>query len=161
MTPGLVRNENTRDQAVQELQRTVQAELERTATTQGRLQQGLQLWNTSLFTDRFVIETQSGVVVGTDLPDVTLSTLDLLPHLRGYKQFLEELSRFNTVGKLRNLRLTVSQVTETLDDVCHGSGLPGHRISPLNLFNGPKGTAHYAGITVTAQHRINVRDHRL
>jgi len=42
--------------------------------------------------------------------------MDLLPHLRGYKRFLEELARFNTVGKLRNLRLTVSQVTEPLDD---------------------------------------------
>ncbi len=116
LAPGLVRDENTRDRAVQELQRTVQAELERTATIQGRLQQGMQLWNTSLFTDRFTIESQSGVVARTDLPDVTLSTLDLLPHLRGYKQFLEELSRFNTVGKLRNLRLTVEQITDALDD---------------------------------------------
>jgi hypothetical protein len=116
LSPGLVRDENTRDRAVQELQRVVGAELERTATLQGHLQQGVQLWNTSLFTDRFTIEVQSGVVVGTDLPAVTLSITDLLPHLRGYKQFLEELSRFNTVGKLRNLRLTVDQVTEALAD---------------------------------------------
>jgi len=116
LSPGLVRDENTRDQAVRELQRLVEAELERTATLQGRLQQGLQLWNTSLFTDRFTIEVEAGTVVSSDLPAVTLSVTDLLPYLRGYKQFLEELSRFNTVGKLRNLRLTVDQVTEALDD---------------------------------------------
>jgi len=116
LTPGLIRDENSRDQAVRELQRIVGAELDRTATIQGRLQQGLQLWNTPLFTDRFTIESQSGVVTRSDLPAVTLSTMDLLPHLRGYKRFLEELARFNTVGKLRNLRLTVSQVTEPLAD---------------------------------------------
>jgi hypothetical protein len=117
LAPGLVRDENTRRQAVQELQRIVGAELERTATLQGRLQQGVQLWNTSLFTDRFTIEVEAGTVVGSDLPAVTLSVTDLLPYLRGYKQFLEELSRFNTVGKLRNLRLTVNQVTEAFDDL--------------------------------------------
>ncbi|MBN1137914.1 MAG: hypothetical protein JXM73_15095, partial [Anaerolineae bacterium] len=46
---------------------------------------------------------------------VTLSSLDLLPHLRGYKGFLEELTRFNTVGRLRNLRLTVSDVSEAIE----------------------------------------------
>jgi len=116
LAPGLIRDENTRDRAVKDhLQPTVGAELERTATIQGRLQQGLQLWNTSLFTDRFTIEVQAGLVVSSDLPAVTLSVTDLLPSLRGYKQFLEELSRFNTVGKLRNLRLTVNEVTEALD----------------------------------------------
>ena len=116
LSPGLVRDENTRDRAIQELQRVVGDELERTATLQGHLQQGVQLWNTALFTDRFTVEVESGTVVSTDLPSVTLSVTELLPSLRGYKQFLEALSRFNTVGKLRNLRLTVSQVTEALDD---------------------------------------------
>ncbi len=116
LSPGLVRDENTRDRAVKELQRTVGAELERTATLQGRLQQGVQLWNNSLFTDRFTYEVEAGTVVSTDLPAVTLSVTELLPSLRGYKQFLETLNRFNTVGKLRNLRLTVGQVTEALDD---------------------------------------------
>ena len=115
LSPGLVRDENTRERAVRELQRTVGAELERTATLQGRLQQGIQLWNTSLFTDRFTVEVEAGTVVGTDLPAVTLSVTELLPALRGYKQFLETLTRFNTVGKLRNLRLTVGQVTEALE----------------------------------------------
>ncbi|MBC8449570.1 MAG: ATP-binding protein [Chloroflexi bacterium] len=118
LAPGLIRSEDekTREQAVKELQRVVGAELERTATIQGRLQQGLQLWNTPLFTDRFTIESQSGVVTRSDLPAVGLSTTDLTAHLRGYKGFLEELARFNTVGKLRNLRSTVQQITEALDD---------------------------------------------
>ena len=36
--------------------------------------------------------------------------------MRGYKEFLEELSRYNTVGRLRNLRLAVNQVTDALND---------------------------------------------
>jgi hypothetical protein len=59
---------------------------------------------------------ESGTVVSTDLPSITLSVTELLPSLRGYKQFLEALSRFNTVGKLRNLRLTISEVTDALND---------------------------------------------
>ncbi|MBI4321182.1 MAG: ATP-binding protein [Chloroflexi bacterium] len=116
LQPGLIRDENTREQAVRELQRTVQGELERTATIQGRLQQGLQLWNAPVFTDRFTIEAQSGVVVGSDLPPVTLSTTLLSSHLRGYKDFLTELSNLNTVGRLRNLRLSMPQVSDALDD---------------------------------------------
>ncbi|HUV89856.1 MAG TPA: DUF6079 family protein [Anaerolineae bacterium] len=116
LSPGLVRDENTRERAVQELQRVVGEELERTATLQGHLQQGVQLWNTPLFTDRFRLEVEAGTVVGTDLPAVSLSPAELLPSLRGYKQFLEELSRFNTVGKLRNLRLAAGQVTDAFGD---------------------------------------------
>ena len=116
LSPGLVRDENTREQAVRDLQQIVGSELERTATTQGRLQQGIQLWNAPLFTDRFTMEVQAGTVVGTDLPDVTFSITTLLPHLRGYKQYLETLSHFNTVGKLRNLRMTLQGVTDALED---------------------------------------------
>ena len=116
LSPGLVRDENTRERAVQELQRVVGEELERTATLQGHLQHGVQLWNTPLFTDRFRLEVEGGTVVGTDLPAVSLSPAELLPSLRGYKQLLEELSRFNTVGKLRNLRLAAGQVTDAFGD---------------------------------------------
>jgi len=116
LSPGLVRDENTRERGVQELQRVVGADLERTATLQGRVQQGLQLWNTPLFTDRFTVEVEVGTVVAIDLPEVTLSRTELLPAIRGYKQLLEELSRFNTVGKLRNLRLTVTEITDALQD---------------------------------------------
>lgn len=111
---GLVRDENTRDEAVRTLQRTVRSELERAAQLEGRLQSGLRLWNAPLFTDSYTIEVQAGVVMGSDQPGVTLSSLDLLPDLRGYKQFLETLSRFDTVGKLRNLRLTRAEVEEAI-----------------------------------------------
>lgn len=115
LSPGLVRDENTRRDAVQELQSIVGGELERTATLQGQLQQGVRLWNEAIFTDRFDYDVESGAVVRANLPDVSLSRTELLPSLRGYKQFLEELSRFNTVGRLRNLRMTVGQVQEVLD----------------------------------------------
>jgi hypothetical protein len=115
LPPGQVRDENTRREAVKNLQGVVGDELNRTATLQGQLQQGLQLWNETIFTDRFDYEVESGAVVRANHPDVPLSRTELLPSLRGYKEFLEALSRFNTVGKLRNLRLTVAEVQDALD----------------------------------------------
>jgi hypothetical protein len=41
--------------------------------------------------------------------------MDLLPSLRGYKQFLDELNKYTTVGKLRNLRYTPDQIQEYLE----------------------------------------------
>ncbi len=128
---GLIRDENTREQAVRELHPKVNAELERVIQLEGRLRQGVRLWNAPLFTDSYTIEIEAGVVTGTDQPAVTLSSLDLLPDLRGYKQFLETLSRFNTLGKLRNLRLARSEVEEALASgqrVARSEGL-------LNLVN--------------------------
>jgi energy-coupling factor transporter ATP-binding protein EcfA2 len=115
LPPGQVRDENTRRKAVRNLQSVVGDELEHTAMLQGQLQQGLRLWNETIFTDRFDYEVESGAVVGASHPAVSLSRAELLPHLRGYKQFLEALSRFDTLGKLRNLRMTVAQVQEALD----------------------------------------------
>jgi hypothetical protein len=62
------------------------------------------------------MEVEAGTVVATDRPDVTFSITELLPHLRGYKAFLEALGRFNTVGKLRNLRMTLQEVMDALED---------------------------------------------
>lgn len=109
---GLIRDENTRPRAVEELQRTVNAELERAAALQDRLNQGLTLWNTPVFTDRFTMVVEGGSVVASDQPKLPLSVTQLLPGIRGYKQFLEEISRINTVGKLRNLRLTSGEVAQ-------------------------------------------------
>jgi hypothetical protein len=58
---------------------------------------------------------EEGTVVGSDAPDFSLSVMDLLPGLRGYKQFLEELNKYTTVGKLRNLRYTPVQIQEYLE----------------------------------------------
>lgn len=115
LQPGLIRDENTRESAVPELQRQVHAELEMVVQLQNRLEQGAQLWNTPIFTDRLTFVVEQGTVVGSDAPDFSLSSLDLLPGLRGYKQFLEELNKFTTVGKLRNLRYTPGQIQENLE----------------------------------------------
>ena len=117
LTPGLIRDETAskREQAVRQLQDRVSSELQRAATVKGRLQQGVRLWNRLLFTDHYTIEVEAGVVTGTNRPDVTLSITELIPYLREYKGFLETLSRFNTVGKLRNLRLTREEIDDALN----------------------------------------------
>jgi len=115
LQPGLVRDENTRENAVTELQRLVHAELEMVVQLQNRLEQGAQLWNTPIFTDRLTFVVEQGTVVGSDAPDFSLSSMDLLPGLRGYKQFLEELNKYTTIGKLRNLRYTPGQIQENLE----------------------------------------------
>ena len=109
---GLIRDENTREEAIRRLQEIVQSELSATAGLEGRLHQGVHLWNGDLFTDRYTLEVESGVVVGTDASPGGLTARSLLPDLRAYKQFLEELARFNTVGRLRNLQLSLSRIEE-------------------------------------------------
>ena len=112
---GLVRDENTRETAVTELQRLVHSELEQVVLLQSKLERGAQLWNTPVFSDCITFVVDEGTVSGSDAPDFALSVTDLLPGLRGYKQFLEELSKYTTVGKLRNLRYTPGQIQESLD----------------------------------------------
>lgn len=115
LQPGLIRDENTRETAIAELQRLVHSELEQVVVLQNRLEQGAQLWNTPVFTDRLTLVVEEGTVVGSDAPDFSLSTMELLPGLRGYKQFLEELNKYTTIGKLRNLRYTPVQIQEYLE----------------------------------------------
>jgi len=112
---GLVRDENTRETAIAELQRLVHSELEQVVVLQNRLEQGAQLWNTSVFSDRLTFVVEAGTVVGSDAPEFYLSVTDLLPGLRGYKQFLEEMNKYTTVGKLRNLRYTPGQIQDYLE----------------------------------------------
>ena len=112
LQPALIRDPSTHEQAVRELQATVGRELERTVGLQGALGQGVRLWNTPVFTDNFTLESERGAVVGSNLPAVPLTSGAVQVGLRGYKAFLEKLQRFNTVGKLRNLDLTDSQVSE-------------------------------------------------
>lgn len=114
LQPGKIRDENTRDEAVRELQASVQAELNRVATVQGRIQQGIHLWNRSLFTDRRLVLEPKGRVSQEGVPEVALPHDTFNPHLRQYKGMLETLARFNTVGKLRNLRLTLLEITDAL-----------------------------------------------
>lgn len=111
LQPGRVRDETTRPQAVTDLLTAVNREQARVAELQVGLS-GLKLWNEPIFTDHFTLRGEGGAIVGSDLPDVPLTTTETQAGLRGYKAFLEELAKFNTVGKLRNLRLDLGQVAE-------------------------------------------------
>ncbi|MCL4834878.1 MAG: hypothetical protein KJZ86_20725 [Caldilineaceae bacterium] len=115
---GLLRDGNTQDQAVRALQAHVlQSELGQIVLWQGAVQGGLRLWNESLFTDRLRLESQGGQVVEhSPLPPVALSQTDLLPYLRQTKEFLEGLGRYNTPGKLRNLRTSAPEAGQALTD---------------------------------------------
>jgi energy-coupling factor transporter ATP-binding protein EcfA2 len=116
LAPGLIKDENERDNGLGDLQERVLADLNHTAALENRIQQGLNLWNEPIFTDSVGYVSESGVLTDTGRPEVTLSKAKLLPRIRGYKQFLEELSKFNTTGKLRNLRFSASQIEEAFND---------------------------------------------
>jgi hypothetical protein len=111
---GLIRDENTREEAVRKLQSTVQAELNRVAAGQGRIHQGIHLWNRSLFTDRRLVIEQDGMVSAAGDDEVRLAHDAFNPPLRQYKTMLETLTRFNSVGKLRNLRLNALEISDAL-----------------------------------------------
>ncbi len=113
---SLLRDETKRDDAVRDLQRHVQTELGRVVEWQSRVAGGLTLWNTSLFTDRLSFSVQEGFVEGTDRQPVMLSQTDLLPYLRTTKEFLEQLSRYDKAGKLRNLPLSTADADIALHD---------------------------------------------
>ena len=118
LAPGLMRDENARAEALKtHFLPLVNRELEQAATLLGQVQQGIWLWNEPLFTDRLItITEEAGTVVDITQPAVTLSSTTWLAHLRGYKRFLEELARYNTVGKLRNLRLSLKEIQDSLAD---------------------------------------------
>lgn len=114
LPPGLLHDEaqSKREEAVRKLQERVQAELQRTAMVQGRVQQGVQLWNRSVFTDRPLVIDQQGTVSATAVEGVSFPFNDLNPYLRHYKKFLEMLSRFDRPGKLRNLSLAPMEIKD-------------------------------------------------
>ena len=116
LQPGLIRDENTREEAVKQLQGKVNAQLDQMARLESRVQSGLSVWNTPVFTDRPTFTVESGTVVGSNQPDVTLSMSELSVGLRGYRKFLEELNKFNTVGKLRNLKFGPTDIKDGLAD---------------------------------------------
>lgn len=116
LPPGLIKDLNTREEAVKALQKRVQEDIKRLVELEHRIDNGLYLWNTPIFTDKYTMIVDQGVVVGSDLPNIRLSVTDLKPRIRGYKQLLEELSKFNTVGKLRNFRMSRQEVEAALED---------------------------------------------
>jgi hypothetical protein len=112
---GLLQSEATRAAAVQALQAQVQAELAQVAAWQSQVQGGLRLWNQTLLTDALEYSTRDGQLAAHGaLPPTSLARTDLLPALRQSKEFLETLARFNTPGKLRNLRLSEAEIATAL-----------------------------------------------
>jgi len=117
LQPGVIRDQNTREQAVRDhLQPKVTSELSGLVDFQHHLQNGLQLWNQPVFTDRSTMVVEAGTVVASDMPGVVLSINDLLPGLRGYNKFLAELAKVNTVGRRRKLRMTPTEIQDALAD---------------------------------------------
>lgn len=117
LPPGLIRDENKRDEAVKQLISKVNEQLERVAKLDSRVQSGVRIWNVPLFTDNPTFTVDRGTVVASDQPDVTLNSSELMAGLRGSKKFLEELSKFNTVGKLRNLKFGPSDIKNGIADL--------------------------------------------
>lgn len=112
---GLIRDENTRVQGINDLQSQVNRELQSVVELETTLRGGPQIWNATIFTDRLTMIVEEGTVVDSDAPEVRLSITELQPHLGKYKQFLELLAPFNSVGRLRNLRLTAVDIQDALD----------------------------------------------
>lgn len=117
LTPGLIRDENSRAVAVESLQKVVQADLAHIVELEDRLvRQGITLWNEPIFTDRIGYISDKGVLTSEGRPSVTLSITEVKPRLLGYKKLLEELDKFKTVGKLKNLKLTTREISDALKD---------------------------------------------
>lgn len=111
LAPGLIQDESKRAQAVEELQKKVQAQIQAIAPLEIRLQ-NLRLWNESLFTDQVAFTSESGIVVGSNAPAGAISMTDFKVALRGYKRVLEDLTHINTVGKLANLKISPADLAD-------------------------------------------------
>jgi hypothetical protein len=90
LAEGFMRDPNQREEGVRQLQQAVERELDTTVQTQRLVGQGLVLWN-------------SAVLEGAALAEVQRTLAD-------YKTFLESLRPYQTVGKLKNLRLTPDEI---------------------------------------------------
>lgn len=107
-----LRDANTREAAVVDLQTAIANEQQRVAQLEERKGQGLKVWNESIFTDNFRIRSEGGAVIGIDGAETPLTSTELESGLRNYKRALETLARYNTPGKLQNLSLTPVEVGE-------------------------------------------------
>ena len=81
----------------------------------GRITAKHTLWNAPVFNDNFQLAGEKGAITGSNLPESPLLTTQLLPDIRGYKEFIDELAKFNTPGKLQNLRLTSADIVRAND----------------------------------------------
>ena len=92
LSPGLIRDPDRHDIAIETLQRQVESEIGRVLKAQEALRQGLLLWQEP------VLEAARQAGVSKALAD--------------YKTFLEALRVFTTPGRLRNLRQSEGEVKE-------------------------------------------------
>ncbi|HBY92977.1 MAG TPA: ATPase [Chloroflexi bacterium] len=90
LSPGLIRDTERHDVAIETLQREVEAETGRVVRALETLRQGLLLWQEPVLAPG--AQAQMGEALGS------------------YKAFLESLRVFNTPGRLRNLRLTENEI---------------------------------------------------
>ncbi len=90
LAEGLIRDSNQREDGVRTLQGAVERELDRVVQIQQLAGRSLLLWNSALLEGAALNDAQR--------------ILDI------YKRFLEGLRPFNTVGKLKNLRLTAEEI---------------------------------------------------
>ena len=90
LAQGKLVHDNTREQAVQDLQVEVASRVDKLVTAQARLQQGLAFWGRPILSDQESAEWRE--------------------KLSGAKAFLESLQAFNTPGKLSNFPHDVDAV---------------------------------------------------
>lgn len=92
LSPGLIRNRDRHDVAIETLQRQIEAETERVVRALETLRQGILLWQEPVLS----VAQQSSVS----------------EELTTYKEFLEMLRVFDTPGRLRNLRTDEAAIRE-------------------------------------------------
>lgn len=92
LPPGLIREPDRYDAAIETLQRQAESEISRVLRAQEALRQGLLLWQEP------ILDPAGQSKTGQDLAD--------------YKAFLESLRVFTTPGRLRNLRVSEVEVKE-------------------------------------------------
>jgi hypothetical protein len=90
LPPGLVVNPATREEAIRQLHDAADKLLERVLRARQEIQQGVSLWDISLFDEK--------------------KKTYLRQALDAFKEFLESLKVFNTPGKLKNFRYGESDI---------------------------------------------------
>lgn len=90
LPPGLIKDTNQHQSAVEQLTKRITAELDRLVLIRQKAQEGLPVWEANLL---------EGQVKA-----------DVLRQLDAHKTFLEALQAYNKPGKLRNFRYTVADV---------------------------------------------------
>jgi energy-coupling factor transporter ATP-binding protein EcfA2 len=123
LNEGLIRNENTHDEAVKQLRSKANELTEKVVTVAQQVQSGLPCWGSEL--------------ISTEDREQNRQKLDDL------KNFLEGLQAFNTPGKLKNFTRSVTEVqaqAATLDLIKQIEDLNG-LVQELSALTGYLGTA--------------------